>query len=448
MLCCTRAAQDWAVFFWISTGVPSRFVDVWFTLKGMKQIRLCTYANNEVRYGWDDIPYVKRTAHDDPASRSLERLGIRFQADHEDYLRDNKLFCFRDKDGTLYKGNPEDGYERAAPTREQLDIIAESQQQNRSEDKGRTHNYGSPVKPTAFTRNARHRLLEAGSCFDIRLGESHCGYFGTFTLPGSTERAYDALSRWSGYVANRLTQVIRRLEVDVYWFYVWELQKRGALHLHLFVALPKEEPACNLERDLRRVWYSALESIGDAEGICLFKHEKGEYCTVSQKWQFDWQRVSKSPAAYISKYVSKSANAPVSRRDAERCEGQFLPHRWWSMSRNYKRLIEEERFDVCIHAISDDDCIHAMKEMDDFIADIGNSTGYEYYAEIGAGRDNGNTVGVTYKKIRYFPPDEWPVINALIQHKWWQIVKGYAKHFVRFAYDSDKYQGVYFRDVL
>lgn len=415
---------------------------------GMRQIRLTTYANNEVRYGWDDIPYIVRSTEKEREERERECIGIRFQADREEYLRDNNLFCFVDKNKVIYTGNSDGGYESYVPDMRRLDIIAKSQQASKGEGDSGKNRYGLPVVKSSFTRNARHRLLEAGSCFDVRLGNTHFGYFGTFTLPGSTECAYDALSRWSGYISNRLTQVLRRLKEGVYWFYVWELQRRGALHLHLFVALPKAVSPADIERKLYGVWYDSLESIGDAEGICLFQHGEGEYCTVRSKWQFDWQCVRESPAAYISKYVSKSANAPVGGGGSRPESGYYPPHRWWSMSRNFKRLIEEERFDVCIHAVSDEDCIHAMKEMDEFIADIGDSTGYEYYAEIGASRDSGKSVGCTYKKIRYFPPGEWRLIRALIQHKWWQIAIRYARHYVRFCYDSDKYEGVYFRDVL
>lgn len=425
-----------------STPVPSHLPSLWVKLIDMKHLVFESYGNNEIRIGWNDLPCRLRGGGDGEAQRVTDRQAYRMDAAREQMLSDNKLFQYRDTNGTLYRGNTESGYSEVEVSQSQLDIIRESQQANKASGRTPRHSYGQPVRKTVFTRNARHRLLEAGCLFDSVHSATHRGYFVTLTLPGSTDEAYDAISRWSGYLVNRILQVVRREIQSALWFYVWELQKRGALHLHLFIALPKEVDGAYILRGLRAVWYGALVSVGEKDGTDMFRHRKGDYCTASEFWQFDVQEVEKSPAAYISKYVSKSANAPTESDSADMGRYSYYPARWWGMSQAFRELIKEHRFRVCMDAMSDDEIIAEMDCMDAVLQECVPVCEHEYIADIGSNRDNGGIIGRIYRRVYYFAASDFPIVTAMFRAAVGKLKDRMARHLVSWQYHSDQYQGI------
>ena len=407
----------------------------------MRSLILQTTANNEIRIGWNDLP-ARATQDPDPSHvKERERRGHRLEAGIENFLRDNKLFQLRDKDGRLYRGSVSVGYESVEVTQSELDIIREFQRQSEVVHSASRRGYGEAVRPTVFGRSARHQILEAGALFDATCGETHRGYFVTFTLPGSTPEAYDAVSRWSGYLSNIVLQGVRRHCPEALWFYVWELQKRGELHMHLFLGLPVGSDSELLSDRLRAGWYRALESIGDKESICLFSHGRGEFCTVSEFWQYDFQVVTKSPAAYISKYVGKGANAPAYGSEMETNGVRYYPHRWWGMSRALSRAVKEARFKVCMDAMTEEETNACMQTMDGMLTEMEPVAVQEYEAEIGSQRDKGKVIGKIARKIFWFKPEDFPIIDFLFRKLAVAIMKTRPRHLQRWWYDSLNYKG-------
>lgn len=407
----------------------------------MLKISLQTYGNNEIRLGLDDLPYPLRSYGDKTPERRLEASGEAIVLAEERYLSDNKFIKYRDSDGTIYRGNSVAGYESYQGDPSKLDIIRELQDESGGVPKRDRVDYSQPVRPTAFTRGARHRLLEAGAVFDRRLAETHNGVFVTLTLPGGTHQAFDALSRWSGYVANRVMQSVRDYGSITFWFYCWELQKRGALHMHLFLAVPKEREWDDCVPAIRNAWYSALSSVGEAEGVCLYQHADGDFCTASEFWQCDAQLVEKSPGAYISKYVGKAANAPRSSSEASGGDYRYPPRRWWGISREAKKRTDEERFDIAIEAVTEEEAIEIFAEMDEYIASMQPVCTYEYVADIGDRRDGQLPIGRSLRRIRYFRAEEFEVVDFLVRKRFCQIVQRYSRHLIRYRYDSEYWCG-------
>lgn len=408
---------------------------------GMRTLIFESYGNNEIRLGWDNLPVRAKCDNDSANTRANESIGRVAVADHERYLSDNGLLELRDKDGVLYVGNSKAGYERVECDLSKLDIIHEFQRESDRSTPDSRRGYGEAVRPTRFTRGARHRILEAGSLFDKTLADTHRGYFVTFTLPGSRPEAYDAISRWSGYLVNVVLQCLRRFHKGAYWFYCWELQKRGALHLHLFCALPRGTEVNVLNGRLRDVWYRALGYVQDKSGCDVFGHQRGDYCTASEFWQYDFQEVKTTPAQYISKYLGKGALAPASKGELDSGQVCYYPHRWHGMSRSFKKLVDENRFRACMDAMTKEDCQHVCNAMAEYLEEFEPVASQVYTAEIGSGRDEGVVIGVSHRRIYWFSADIFEEVDLMFRKMAIAWMRTKPSHLQRWRYNSVNYKG-------
>lgn len=408
----------------------------------MRTLIFESYGNNEIRLGWDDLPARVKCDNDSANVRANESTARQLLAAHERYLSDNGLLELRDKDGQMYVGNSKAGYERVECDLSKLDIIHEFQRESEQPSSEQRRGYGEAVRPTSFTRAARHRILEAGSLFDRELSESYRGYFVTFTIPGSRDEAYDAVSRWSGYLVNVVLQCVRRYSKEALWFYCWELQKRGALHLHLFCALPCGISGDVLNERLRSSWYRALGYVQDKSGSDCFAHRNGEYCTASFYWQYDFQEVETTPAQYISKYLGKGALAPGSRNEVESGRGLYYPHRWHGMARQLKRLVDQHRFRACMDAMEKEECQYICNAMEEYLSDFSPVAAVEYTAEIGSSREKGVRIGLSHRRIFWFSPEVFEEVELLFRKMAIAWMQTKPRHLQRWKYDSVQYRGV------
>lgn len=259
------------------------------------------------------------------------------------------------KDGAVVETAPVE--QLLAQKRLALDIIQKSQHANK-----RTRTWGSVQSVKRFTSAAKQKILEAGAVVErqTKLEEQ---YELTLTIPGSGFRVYDVVSRWSGYLVNRLTQIIRRWQqkgIEVYWFFVWEHQKRGALHSHWCLAVPgSPEKTEELGTLLKDKWFSLLHELSAKEGVDLFSRPgfQGSWKDSPSVWQWSLNPVRKSVAAYFSKYCSKNSKtskhfeksrsrASESEDDTKRNKridrlSQLCPSRYWGASTSIKRLCKQ-----------------------------------------------------------------------------------------------------------
>lgn len=243
-----------------------------------------------------------------------------------------------------------------------LDIIKKSQHLKQYE-----RPWGKPQTLKRFTRNAKQRILECGAVVDLECDLSET-YELTLTIPGSGLDVYRVVSEWSGYIVNRMTQIIRRKRWEAYnpyWFFVWEHQKRGALHMHWCIAVKGDNMAARrLCIELKNKWYALLEELSEKTQTDLFK-KKGSFSTWrydSWAWQWHCQPVTKSVAAYFSKYCSKTHdtsrfNEKRRQRGIERggsdtdrkCKQGVIslcPSRYWGCASNLKRLCADKRITI------------------------------------------------------------------------------------------------------
>jgi len=177
--------------------------------------------------------------------------------------------------------------------------------------------------------------MRAGGVLD---GLDGCRAAMTFTLPGSGKAAFQTIADYSGYIANRLKTWLydqKPKDSPVLWFFVWELQKRGALHIHLCVHCDDNRELYRLKRRAKGAWIKILESVEQRSGVKMFESVTGfDWRRRKKKIQVDVQKVRKTVGAYFAKYCSKGS------KQAERhIENGLRPSRWWGCSRALSRLL-------------------------------------------------------------------------------------------------------------
>lgn len=352
-------------------------------------IILQRYANREYRLTLQSICCPGKNGGDKYAERQAEKYAL---AVRDTYVLDRQL-----KDGIVGASPEEGGCVRsfnewdARRGIRSLDIIDEFHLTKRSLKKG---GWGHLAKPTSFTRNARHRLLEAGAVVDKLCGLN--AWEVTCTIPGSTDGAFRVVAENTGWIMNEITREIRRSKCPL-WFYVWELQKRGALHLHLLIADPSRDLS-SLAETVRQRWWALLQSLCTRTGEDVFaKSRRITWKHTPSAWQSHVAPIQKSVAAYFSKYAGKTAS-PTSKVKGFR--KVYTPSRWWGSSKMVKEEIKKERRKYRLEVSASVGEV-ILKELQSFLDMPGKLKTYKYRFDLGKSK-NGTNLGGGDVCINYY----------------------------------------------
>ena len=292
-----------------------------------------------------------------------------------------------------------------------LDIINEFRQASLNRQKG---GWGFAAKPTKFTRNARHRLLEAGAIVDKDCGKD--AYEVTLTCPGDTQEAKDAIALWSGWLVDRLLREVRRSGCQ-YWFYVWEYQQREALHIHLLVA-GRGQLTKGIAQSMEYQWWELLWELSEKIGIDIFrKNAKWSWKYRPDKWQSHCQPIQKSVAAYFSKYASKSANQTlaVSGRKAPKS-----PSRWWGCSSHLKNQIALTR---ARHSVEVPNSLLSkiLSHVHQWLDNPNRIRRYDYHFDLGK-TQNGTNLGCGDVCINYYDDVGFARMQTWETYVWQEVL--------------------------
>jgi hypothetical protein len=221
--------------------------------------------------------------------------------------------------------------------RRDLDITRKSQRSPR-------HSTGWGIRPSPrkFSHRAGQKIRECGAMIDKASGydPSLCRVI-TLTLPGDTPEAFRALSDYSGYAINRIFQPIRLLgRAQTSWFFVWEHQKRGALHLHIALFYPDRDESKRCGDRIMSKWIEVLKSIQEKSGVDMFIRRDRKSYTKSDKWQNLNQEMRKSCGGYFSKYAGKSSFTEENSY-VHKWAKVYPPSRFWGSSKNLKEMCKE-----------------------------------------------------------------------------------------------------------
>lgn len=195
---------------------------------------------------------------------------------------------------------------------------------------------------TKFGLNARRRLMRAGGAMD-RLDPNPNNYvFLTATLPGDDEWSKWAIAEDSHHIIDGLKSWLSKRIDDRLEFYVWEHQKRSALHLHYCVYVPDSTIRKGIIRDFRDEWIRLLDGTHKRTGVNVWgKHSEKTAADKYALIRTDAQEVYFSVAAYLAGYCGGKKDKH--RGDEYRA---YYPRRWFGVSRPLSALIDslsEER---------------------------------------------------------------------------------------------------------
>lgn len=203
----------------------------------------------------------------------------------------------------------------------------------RDSDKPRP-GHGTLGRGYSFSTYARRKLIRAGAVLDGF--DTSLTLFLTGTLPGSTDESFRAIASYSSYIVNCTKAWIAKRVSSKLDMYVWELQKRGALHLHYVVHCSSVAARDYILSQWKAEWIRILQSVATKSGVDLWrKTARFTHASNKQVTKTDAQIVTKSVARYLSKYLSKSSNSSKSFRKV------YRPVRWYGVSRPLLRLLEE-----------------------------------------------------------------------------------------------------------
>ena len=256
-----------------------------------------------------------------------------------------------------------------------------------------------------FSSVAGQRIREAGAAMEVASGGAmrfcHCT---TLTLPANNWQAFECLAAYSSYAVNRLFQILRRKYSDVnYWFFCWEFQKRGALHLHIAHYHPDESEGMLIGNLLIEQWHKILCDISDNSGIDMFLAKEGDRCTIRTFHQHHTQPIQKSVAGYFSKYAGKSVNCDENSYVREHAR-TLSPKRYWGSSQQLKEIVKENSYGSLYDSPNEIEAEKRYQEMLSEILsfDIISFKRYEFKKEkewIEHYGFKGRAIGKRYKRI-------------------------------------------------
>jgi hypothetical protein len=381
----------------------------------MSVIILQRFANREYRLTQQDIFAGGKKAGDKYAEKQAEKYAI---AVRDTYVLQQEIQqgeAASISEGRLERRNF--GEVDARLGIRALDIIDEFQQiAATKKNKG---GWGFQPNPTKFTRNARHRLLEAGAVIDKEFG-LNC-YEVTVTLPGSGHRAYRTLANWSGWLINRLLREVSRNTQTSHWFYVWELQKRGALHLHFAIAARDISDAKRVAEKLEFDWFELLLELEEKTDVELFRRDpRTTWRNRPEKWQSHVAPITKSCAAYFSKYAGKSAFSQSAN------DKRYCPSRWWGSSSAVKKSIESERRKWKFEASAS--CAREIKSiLQDFLLEKQPIKTYSYDFNLGQTK-NGTNLGGGEVWIKYYETEDFKKLHFLEEYYLFKVQEILRRH--------------------
>ena len=193
---------------------------------------------------------------------------------------------------------------------------------------------------------AQH-IHECGASLEMLAHDPRFCHVTTLTLPANTHEAFECLAAHSGAIINSLFQPVRDKYPDTnHWFFVWEYQKRGALHAHIAHYHPDECEGMLIGNILIEQWHKILCEISESSGIDLFLSAQKDRCTIRQFHQHHTQPMRKSVAGYFSKYASK-AGQKEENNYVRRFSQMYPPSRFWGCSKQIKTIVKENSFHNC-----------------------------------------------------------------------------------------------------
>jgi hypothetical protein len=212
--------------------------------------------------------------------------------------------------------------------------------------------FGGVPRPTKFGNNARRTISRCAGVFEVDGLPPDEFLLLTGTIPGGTPESFEAVARWSSWIVKAVkTWISDRGVASAYSIYVWEFQKRGALHIHYCIHCADVQKKVQLMAGWKKKWTEIMDAVSERSGTDVWARKKGgTWATNKAAIQADAQVIRKSVGAYLSKYLSK--NAPTNEVKSQESRRFYGPVRWWGVSRPLLKRCSELTEKFTIESIS------------------------------------------------------------------------------------------------
>ena len=219
---------------------------------------------------------------------------------------------------------------------------------------------------TVFTKLAKRSLQRIGGAVDREFEPSE-SLFLTATFPAASQVAAAAIATYAPYFVDRLKSWLYYRSPGCPWFYVWEFQKRGVLHLHMCVSIRESGAREYIRTNFKAECARLIDAIAQKSGVNVWMGAKGmDWSRAKERLQSYAQPVEKSVGRYLAKYCSKSFAQ----------YGKFPgPKRWWGASSSARELLRK-------HSGSTEILFNSFREaysvLDEWDVHINNGEGVRY----------------------------------------------------------------------
>lgn len=194
------------------------------------------------------------------------------------------------------------------------------------------------------------------------------GYMLTLTFPGGTNEGFQVMAFASGYIVDRVNRFLRYRVHRGVFSYVWELQKRGAPHLHYVFRVPRGTVQASFVAEVKALWYRVLCDVTEDTRVDMFERkEGGTWLAKPEVLQVDMRPIAESYSKYLSKYLSKTASKSGA-------QNKWCPGRWWGVSAPCRKLIHAARLEVIFPVASAPGTYGYIKRWVNTIGDLVNDS--------------------------------------------------------------------------
>ena len=369
-------------------------------------------VNNQITLGLQQVTRAARKRYDGVSKINLpDEIAEYYKSGQAAYVRDrDKNYDYTSSIERSPLGEPHRKWlkteKRSTPT---LDLMEKSQRILKPVSKVVGFAACKVSKPKKFGAKQGHKIRESGAALDILCnGQPSKARVVTLTLPADTCEAKKAIAAYSGYAINRIFQPVRRDYPECNnWFFVWEYQRRGALHLHIAIYHDDNQTSKQIGDRLIETWHDVLVDIGFKANCCMFTSKKKDRCTIRSLHQNVNQEMKKSCGGYFSKYAAKGENGKE-RIKMERWSKLYSPSRFWGSSQSIKVIVRENSFSFSLELLNGSEAMELYEFCLNFLTDrtLLHYGEYDFKKEI-ENDDGKRTIAEGFRQNFYIPSDDY-----------------------------------------
>jgi hypothetical protein len=377
-------------------------------------------VNNQISLGLQQVTRTARKRYDGVSKINLpDEIAEYYKSGQAAYVRErDKNYDYTSNIEQSALGDYQRTWKKTEKARNPyLDLTEKSQRRLEPVSKAIGFASCKVSQPKKFGAKQGHKIRESGAALDILCnGDPSKARVVTLTLAGDTPQSKKALAAYSGYAVNRIFQVIRRDYPECNnWFFVWEYQKRGALHLHIAIYHDDKEISKEIGDSLMEVWHKVLIDIGLKANCCMFTSKKKDRCTIRSLHQNVNQEMKKSCGGYFSKYASKGEDGKE-REKMERWSKMYSPSRFWGSSQTIKNIVKENSFSFNLEMLNGSEVMEVYEFCLSFLRDrtLLHYGEYDFKKEIE--HENGKkTIAQGFRQNFYIPPKDYQELLSIFR---------------------------------